>query len=311
MIGFAPMPINDELLYSYLSRWFFLSGVLSDQVFLKTIAGRVFDASASALGCQINFNCKDSLLKNKEWISENFTLLPFSRPFLRIDKSFEESDSFGKNSVERPLFNNIWARRFGHQSELRCCSICVSDQNKKYHCGVWLRSHNLPGVRACTTHGILLQAYPLLRTYSYKEAKLILVPKHAANVEVIKANSSMLWYANMAKDLLNSGLPNIDATYIRDELQKSLRERFDINTDAQVNSILRCNIGKHFHHSFLKAIEFDRSMPICRGLFDSHIGYIDPVHLILISRFSHNNGIIELLKNALESHLRSKKSTCC
>lgn len=299
------MPIHDELLYSYLSRWFFLSGVLSNHVFLKAISGRIFDASSGALGCRINFNCKNGMLNNKDWVSENFTLLPFSRPFLSTDKAFGEIDYLSENFRKKSLFDNIWARRFGRQTELRSCSLCVSDHNKKFDCGAWLRSHNLPGVMACTTHGILLQSYPLLRTNSYKEAKLAMVPKDAANAQVIKASGSALWYANAAKDLLNSGLPSIDAICIRNELQRILQERFNVCGDVQVDSILRLNISKHFNHRFLKTIGFDRDIRVCQGLFDRKTGRIDPVHLILISRFTHDNGIIELLKNALEFDLRS------
>lgn len=233
MMSFAPYPLEDELIYSYMARWFRLSGYRSRRDFMRIAVFREFN-----LMSPISFGLFDVCTESQVVIDRydvliKHTTYPFYHPFLPDPVR----DIFAVASWERtsPWVSGwVPAGDFSVRA-LRCCPICVERQIENHGFTAWLRSHNLPLVEACHIHDVLLESIkdpPGLNT----ERFLLPVKSKASFAH---AGVAEVAYARKAAEVMRSGpVYNKSSTALHTLLSNRLEQQVGPNHDYSKGSML-------------------------------------------------------------------------
>ena len=148
MLPSAPTPYCDELLISQGQRWYLRSGFPSGEAGAECFLKAAFDVAAarhfgSLTSCAENVEIASlagGVMLNARQVRDMHSLEPFWSRFV-----LEQND--------RPNRSN----RVPFERTLRYCTTCARHLRRKEGAPGFLRSHNLPGVRACHQHGTNLR----------------------------------------------------------------------------------------------------------------------------------------------------------
>jgi hypothetical protein len=222
-IVYAPAPLPDELLYSWLARLAALNAggapreVLQQFFGCRTILPSVdlptrLIAMEQRLGGLLPFTTLEELL-------ELGTLLPYHRPFLTQASHSHVCQSLlhGNGKGLKTTMGRV-ANRFGANPALRSCPGCLADSWSHHGSLYWMRRHQLPGINCCTIHEIQLQSVPLqART---DRQRLLLPTTTQRTWRTIRADGLQVRFAQLSQDLVEASLPVLDplqrATTYRD-----------------------------------------------------------------------------------------------
>lgn len=161
MINFFPVLYHDELLYSAVSRYKRMSGIISR----KALESDLFNRSVGKLSVlfpqDINHFISNfppySKVTTKDIIM-NHTMYPFYTAFLDHDKS---TDIYGKmaNKNARNIENivGLAGNKVKPNSYLRYCPLCFKKDIEEIGESYWRRLHQTPGVFYCSQHQVLLK----------------------------------------------------------------------------------------------------------------------------------------------------------
>ena len=146
MLGYFPVPYEDELLYSLIARYGLHTGLAGNQ---KAIVREVFSSSTAVAVPDLPSHL-NTLVKNLQlvWstnvieLTSSFTLAPIYLPFLSQSQTSKIvrsmcSDSGGAIHTR----SGIAASAIKQQEYFRYCPECLKDQYSKFGECYWRRVH--------------------------------------------------------------------------------------------------------------------------------------------------------------------------
>ena len=162
MLGYFPVPYQDELLYSIVARYAQHTGLIGNQ---KAIVREVFSSSTAVAVPDLPSHLS-SLVNNlqlvwptsvKELIS-SFTLAPIYLPFLSQQQASKTIRSMGSDSGGGiHTRSGIAASSIKQLGYFRYCPQCLKEQRTEFGESYWRRLHQLPALGFCRGHSCLLE----------------------------------------------------------------------------------------------------------------------------------------------------------
>lgn len=153
MLSFCPEPIEDELLYGLVGRWFIQSGFKSWRKFLIAAFGTRPTLSSREVIVSLALRSAHAEVASTSLAAEQLTVLPFHRPLMKRSTyaTFRTAASLKSLASVRvsPITSGATAAKDAY---IQFCPFCASEQREKLGFATWLRSHNIPGVDMCLTH---------------------------------------------------------------------------------------------------------------------------------------------------------------
>lgn len=171
---FFPTLYEDELLYSAIARYHIRSGNINykhttiDLFGRKTVSASIY--LPSNISTLIN-NLPVNYIYNEEDIIIKHTLYPFYTAFLTQDTSDKILNSMkGNNGGDIYARAGICASTVPIPKYLKFCNMCLEEDIEKYGETYWHRVHQVPGVKVCPKHKILLEdSIVEINTYNKQE----------------------------------------------------------------------------------------------------------------------------------------------
>ena len=163
MLRTFPNPYPDELLYSLFVRHHIRSG---NKIFKQTIEDLLgyvpHQLYGLALPSNLNFLVEKLRLissQTAEDLISNYTLYSFYIIFLTQSEAFLLKNLMRKKT-SKPIFQvaKIDVAKGSEDSRLlKFCSQCLEKDLQKFGEAYWHRTHQIPGIFACLTHGTVLR----------------------------------------------------------------------------------------------------------------------------------------------------------
>lgn len=227
MIGFFPDPYPDELLYSVFARYHQRTKYNSKSATLRDllgVRGKITIDLPSSLEQLIRAMPAGNIYSVDRIIQEN-TLLPFYSPFLppkRVIQLYDDMKAPKRASIiQLRIGINVSKIRLG---SMRFCPLCVKEDLLQYGETYWHRLHQIPGVKACFSHGVWLEQSDLLLRQIRKQGQLMsanqIVPiVNARFLNMQLRNDQAHWYIAREVDWLFKN-------YIKGNNLNELRSRY-------------------------------------------------------------------------------------
>lgn len=160
-LAFAPIPIPDEHIYSFMARWFRLSGYQSRKDFMRLSVGLDCRLLSSSAFGRFDLKTQHVYLANRKEVLDNATLFPYHRTYLPVEPC--NRIELASYEAESQIASRRWWRLMDRSlvlstENLRYCPKCARFQAEKYGFTAWLRVHNLPMVEACVLHRMKLRS---------------------------------------------------------------------------------------------------------------------------------------------------------
>ena len=156
MIGFFPTPYQDELVYSWLARYFVWSGYTSALDAYRDLYDNPKVRPSVELMNNMTKDAREVMERTgplKELVQRH-TLFPEYARFmdpLRREKLLEECD-FTKGNWN----NNLMRPTSVGERYLRYCPLCVKEDREEHGETYWHRLHQISGMKVCVKHGVYL-----------------------------------------------------------------------------------------------------------------------------------------------------------
>ena len=159
MIAFFPQPYQDELLYSWLARYYVRTGY----TYYSLVADDLFKSRTALPRIEyINDLTDDAVMaitkykSMKQIVLEN-TMFPYYARFIPREKRSKAFSSLIKMDGKHINLLPVPKQTMGIERKLRYCPICAIEDRKRYGETFWHRTHQLIGMSACPIHNCLLE----------------------------------------------------------------------------------------------------------------------------------------------------------
>ncbi|WP_445626608.1 TnsD family Tn7-like transposition protein [Nostoc sp. DSM 114167] len=304
MLGCFPDSYPDELFYSICARF-------HDRVLYPSQRSTIRDLFQTKNAIAI-FDLPSRLDKfianlpaghryTAEYLIDNYTLLPFYRPFLppdRLQLVFEDMCSDNGSKIHTRL--GIVAGSIQMPTYLRFCPICIQKDREQFGESYWHRLHQVSGVEVCPTHEVFLEQSSLQTHNRRRLYEFISAERITANVYPRQINLSnichkfLLKIASEVEWLLNDcqSVPGLESLYLnyrtlamnnpelvtyagRIRLQEFLRN-FKNYYPAEVLEILQCQLNEQSRGNWLcELMHFPRRVhhPLRHLLLINFLGF--------------------------------------
>ncbi|MEH1800495.1 MAG: TniQ family protein [Nostoc sp.] len=162
MLSFFPTLYPDELLYSTLARYHIRSGNKSfKQTDLELFGYSSQQVCKVTLTNNLNYLVKNFPLRSQQTVDnllQNHTLYPFYATFLMPQEAWLLKDSMSKKLSGSILEIAKVATGSSGESKnfLKFCPGCLEKDTQQYGEPYWHRTHQVPGILVCPTHGVVL-----------------------------------------------------------------------------------------------------------------------------------------------------------
>ncbi|MCH6265105.1 TnsD family Tn7-like transposition protein [Neobacillus citreus] len=172
MINFFPILYKDELLFSAISRYKQMCGIISNQALERELFNKIrqklvfFPIHLDALISNLPPNSKITV----EEIIKFHSMAPFYTSFLSSEKTKEIYSAMtkgNKSNVER--IAGIGGSRVKSGDRLRYCPLCFKYDLNENGISYWRRLHQIPGVLYCPKHKVLLKDSKVIITDYWSE----------------------------------------------------------------------------------------------------------------------------------------------
>jgi hypothetical protein len=215
-ISYVPELLPDELIYSWIGRLINVNALGYPKECLMQLFGNrnvipsidlptLLVPLHQRLGENSPFNSVNKLL-------EFGTLYPYHRPFLNSERELAVQNLiFHQDGKGLKVLMGRVANRFGANSPMRFCNICVNEDIENFGTPYWKRYQQLPGINCCLKHQIYLETYVSPKLIQDRQ-RYILPPYTLYNIQRNNISSSQLDFAKLSRDLLYEGLPSIAPT---------------------------------------------------------------------------------------------------
>lgn len=160
-LGHFPTPHPDELLYSLCARFSARVRYSSSKSVIEDLVGTT-GATATVdlpnnLGQLASALPAGSPLTAERFIKRH-TLLPFFSAFLPPERVSQlEGDMRGGCGQAGYMRSGVMASRIPTPGHLRFCPVCIQEDVWRVREAYWHRTHQVPGVEVCPTHGVFLE----------------------------------------------------------------------------------------------------------------------------------------------------------
>lgn len=205
MINFLPILYPDELLYSVISRYQRMCGMISNRALIIDMFGKLTIMRSTFFPQHIDSFVSNlpptSKLTTKEIIM-NHTMFPFYTAFLSQKKAQSIFDKMtGGYGLSIESIIGLGGSKVEMPSYLRYCNFCYENDIRKLGESYWRRSHQIVGAMYCPNHKVRLKDSSVLSTGS--------------GLEFICADADVC-NAEVPPDLLSLISKDINFRYIRD-----------------------------------------------------------------------------------------------
>lgn len=292
MLSFAPPTVNDELLYSYVSRWFRLSGhatvkTFNDAAFGTQIVHDVLNAHRFT-----PLKWTGGLVNEQARVAETMTFIPLARLFLG-EVAYVEYFGYGDDSGSNAKASLTRLGEPWRLSELRYCEHCAAEHQRLIGRGAWLRSHNLPGVSACHIHGVRLQRQPFVK------GRLTVVPRLTPSVQSSFAKLEEVRYAEIMAQLLEWQGPVVHMAQWEAALRVYVSK---FCQGAPRRKTVRDYFNEVYSTEFLTSVGHSLNdlwrSPLDK-LLEARVRETHPTYTVLLAELLCKGGIVELIDHAL------------
>lgn len=225
MMNFLPIIYDDEMLYSVISRYKQMCGMVSKQALEADIFNHRRNMNTSVLFPQeINMVVKNFPPNSQVTVREviiNQTLYPFYTAFLSEQRSDEiyrgMAEGYGKGFAN---LLGIAGSKIKTNDYLKFCPQCLRDDMEILGESYWRRLHQIPGALYCIKHQIPLRNSKIVITDSR-------VDFHCADEDVCIGEREDNMYSPIIKDFNLTYIRN--ASFLMEENQKRKDLSFIIN----------------------------------------------------------------------------------
>jgi hypothetical protein len=241
MLGYFPVPYQDELLYSMVARYAQHTGLHGNQ---KAVVRAVFSSSTAVAVPDLPSHLSSLVKKlqlvwptNVTEIINSFTLAPIYLPFLSQKQASKtirsmRSDSGGDIHTR----SGIVASAIKQPEYFRYCPKCLKEQHLEFGECYWKRVHQLSGLEFCNRHSCLLE---------YSAVSFHSKDKHL----FIAANESKL----------NAGARHVELK----DIERALHDRYEKLLEVSQSKGLGFNRWTLFYKNLAAELGLVRRSRIC------------------------------------------------
>jgi len=158
MIGYLPELYPDELVYSWISRYFVHSGHALHSAVLREFFCKRSDNPSKEFFGNLNENAKKvirEVIPLRELILQH-TMVPQYARFLPLAEKQEAMHRMERDYCDPHFLFPVLVRN-EEDAFLRYCPCCLREQRETLGEAYWCRKHQLRGVSLCYKHGCLLE----------------------------------------------------------------------------------------------------------------------------------------------------------
>jgi hypothetical protein len=176
-LGYFPTAHPDELFYSVCARYsarvrYSSAKSVIEDIFGTTSATAAFDFPNN-LGQFASALPAASSLTPERLINQH-TLLPFFSAFLPPERVTQlEGDMRGGCGQASYMRSGVMAFRIPTPQHLKFCPVCIEEDERRFREAYGHRTHQVPGVEVCPTHGVFLEESIASRGASRHNLKFI------------------------------------------------------------------------------------------------------------------------------------------
>ncbi|HEI9576051.1 TPA: TniQ family protein [Bacillus cereus] len=294
MLDYFPVPYEDELFYSIVSRYHIRSPDLSKKHTMK----KLFNKSGCFFGIESIGELK-YLVDNLQVFSDVFTekyfierhsLIPLIRPFKT--KEWYEQLSIG---ISSKVYQSLFSLKKGNiksKEHLYYCSVCVKEQYQLYGEGYWNRVHQVPGVFVCIKHQLPLKKHPV-NIMTFRSHNFIYPNLKDSNSNEIFMESELvdelIGIAEDVKYLLDKNFSSFSKDYYVEKYETLLKVKGIGYPTLKRHQRLRELLQDHYSQTLLRMLESsfkidERLSWVNYILGKGSIQFCHPIRHILIIR---------------------------
>jgi len=159
MIAYFPEIYPDELVYSWLCRYYVHSGCFSHKMALQELYCNRSDNPSKEFIGNLNPGARESIAQMYplDMLTLNHTMFPMYARFVPLEQRKTALYHIGNNSRDvHHLFPIL--PRAGEEQYLRYCPLCAADDRGRYGEAYWHRKHQIRNMSVCTRHRCRLEA---------------------------------------------------------------------------------------------------------------------------------------------------------
>ncbi|MFS0756120.1 TnsD family Tn7-like transposition protein [Noviherbaspirillum sp. 1P10PC] len=213
---YVPTHINEELLFSWISRLHFLNVQNNPRRTLAGLFGSHTGIPSADLPCRLQkfVECTAPWgpFDSVDDVAKTATLFPYYGLFLnsqRYRSLFETMRNDHGNGLKLSL--GLVANGFGASVTLRSCRDCDSECIAKNGCTILHRVHQLPYVLVCPIHGQALYQHFLQSQQSHRQ-RLVVPTRDLSAPSINIGNRSLHRIAKLSNEALTITVPQLSAT---------------------------------------------------------------------------------------------------
>ncbi|MFZ6687655.1 TnsD family Tn7-like transposition protein [Undibacterium sp. SXout11W] len=223
-LTFFPTGFADESLFSLIARYHRLSGNIDDRDTLHELFGNHthvvtshlpthLDALASVLPQGLDITVTDFI--------ERHTVFPYFRPFLTASQVARCLPTMkGNSGTGLKTMMGMIASQVGGYNSYRYCLSCAEADIDNGGQAYWHRTHQLPAVLVCPTHGSVLMRLEASWVAQHRHRLFLpsdpeVVKNSKQGVLSNKETLRLLSLSRLSQKILESGLAPISATQIQ------------------------------------------------------------------------------------------------
>ena len=158
MIAYFPDAYENELLYSWLARYYQKSGYIAyrdvaEDLFVKPTVRPDIEFINPLTEDVIKMLCRNSRMED---VVLNHTMYSYYGRFLPLERRKEAFKTMV--AMEGKMVDKFPMKLLnGKERYLKYCPLCVKEHRNKYGETYWSREHQCPDIRICTKHNVFLQ----------------------------------------------------------------------------------------------------------------------------------------------------------
>lgn len=211
---YIPSYLEDELLFSWISRLHLLNSEVDSRRTLLKLFGSGSGIPSADLPCRLGefFGHAGAWLpfESVDALARSSTLLPYYGFFLDAPRYQKTVDCMvGRNAMGLKVSLGLVANRFGASMRFRACKSCDVISQKDFGCTALRRIHQLPAVLVCPIHGEALSESAVQSGQSHRQR--LCVP-HMTDVQEgmrQQATGCLLSIAALSKETLTLQSPRL------------------------------------------------------------------------------------------------------
>ncbi|MEK5358053.1 TnsD family Tn7-like transposition protein [Paenibacillus sp. FSL L8-0709] len=262
---FFPVTYEDELFYSVMARYHWMSGNENPRTSMLEMFGSSNICATKLFPTHLKPLCERLPLPNiytpSEFI-ENNTFLPYYANFIPIEryKKIKDIMLYG-NGTSIYMLLGITASEIKKELALKYCPICIVEDEKEYGEAYWHRSHQADSISICFKHRCQLQLSNVETNQRHKHA-MVTLSSYLTNDHYFQESADELlnsdfnqFIAEQSYFLLKSKVSSVGLERLRQYYIMKLKEKDLITKSERIRWIeLISKFNQFYSESFLNSL---------------------------------------------------------